>query len=129
MAVMAGRGYVERLIQHRRFSTALEVLSFCFKVRDGDFRLSRVELLLGLVQHVESLEQKQMLARLLKDAPDQYANDPRVADALILAGRLYAEDLDFLTTREILDRIDREYPLWAQEDGYLETKRLLDGVA
>ncbi|MDA0978421.1 MAG: hypothetical protein O3B72_07685 [Proteobacteria bacterium] len=129
LAVMAGRGYIERLIQHRRFSMALEVLSFCFKVSGGDFRLTTVERLLTLVQYVESLEQKRMLARLLKDAPDQYTNDPRVADALIMAGRLYAEDLDFLTTREILDRIEREHPLWAQDDGYLETRRLLDRVS
>ncbi|MBT4494496.1 MAG: hypothetical protein HOC70_14735 [Gammaproteobacteria bacterium] len=118
LAVLVGRGYVERLVQHRQFSDAIEVLGFCYGASGGDFVLHKTSSLLKLTEFVSAGEEKRMLARLLSEVPDRFSRDPNAGDALVLAAKLFAEELVFETASSLLERIEQEYPIWIQNADY-----------
>ncbi len=125
LALMAGQGYIERLVQKRRYTMALDVLNFCFTASGGDYTLQRLRTLMTLATHIRTSEERLMVARLLADAHEHFPRDPRNGDALVLSAKLYADELQLEEAETVLKKIGQSYPMWTQDPDYQKVRELI----
>ncbi len=126
LSIMIGKNYLDRLVQHHLYERSLEVLQYCDNAGGDDFFPSNADLLITLGNIATRPRDKQLLARLLSGVPDKFSHDPKAGDALVLAAKLFAENLNFDEARNQLERIKRDFPYSSQDAEYERVKKLLE---
>ncbi len=111
LAVKAGQGFIERLVERKDFRTAWNVLEFCFEANHKDYRLSSGETAIAMSGQAETRSQKSMMATILGHFEKDFPNHPQTAAALLTAARFTAHDLgNFDGGRKIIARLQSTYP-------------------
>jgi len=111
LAVKAGQGFIERLIESKDFRTAWNILEFCFEANQGDYKLLSGETVLALSSRAETRNHKSIMVTILTHFEKDFPNHPQTTAALLTAARFTAHDLDnFEGGREIIAHLQSTYP-------------------
>lgn len=124
LAVLAGQGYIERLVNQRRDREAWEVMIYCFEHNQNEYHLANGDTTLKLVESAISSQQRKVSAELLRYFDKDFPFHPAAGAALLQAVELLSTDADDLSgARKLLRHIRIKYPAIARERAYqkLET--------
>jgi hypothetical protein len=111
IAVKAGQGFSERLVLKGDFRTAWNVLEFCYSANGNKYRLTSSNVILQLMAKAETSLQKAIVVSLLSHFEEDFPEHPRRSEALLVAARFTAQDLDdFERAREMLEHLHTTYP-------------------
>lgn len=111
LAIRAGQDYISRLVDRGELRTAWDVLEFCFTANKEEYRLTKGTTVFELIDQGDTFLRKKILVHLLSNFETDFPKHPRRAEALLLAARFTAHDLDdFEQAREIMARLRSGFP-------------------
>jgi hypothetical protein len=126
LAIKAGQGYIERLVTGEDFRTCWNVLEFCYAANGNRYKLLSASSVLELSRRAETRIQTKIMVSILRRFEEDFANHPQQAEALLIASRLCAHDLDdFETAREIMAHLHAQYPAIHADKTYQALQALL----
>jgi hypothetical protein len=128
LAVKTGQGYTERLVLKGDFRTAWNVLEFCYVANNKKYRLTSSNVILQLMTQAETGLQKAIVVSLLSHFEEDFPEHPRRSEALLVAARITAEDLDdFERARKMMQHLLTTYPNIYSDKDYQALKIVLAG--
>jgi hypothetical protein len=111
LAIRAGQDYISRLVERDEIRTAWDVLEFCFTANNNEYRLHKGATVFEMIDQGDTSLRKKILAHLLSNFETDFPKHPRTAEALLLAARIIAHDLDdFEQARTIMAKLRSGHP-------------------
>jgi len=126
LAVKAGQGFIERLVARQDYRTCWNVLEFCYSANGESYKLLSAATVLDLSERAETRDQVKIMITLLRQFEEDFPNHPQQAEALLMASRFCAHDLDdFETAREIMAHLHTDYPAIHADKTYQALQAIL----
>ena len=126
LAVKAGQGFIERLVAAEDFRTCWNVLEFCYTANGNSYKLLSASSVLELSRRAETRNQVKIMVSILRRFEEDFANHPQRAEALLIASRFCAHELDdFETASEIMAHLHAQYPAIHADKTYQALQAIL----
>jgi hypothetical protein len=126
LAILAGRGYIDRLLNQQRSREAWDVLRYCFENNQNEYRLSNGDVTLTMMDTTSTSQERRICAELLRFFDKDFPAHPRVSDALLKAVEIMIIDAnDLIGARKLLNHIRIKFPETARKRAYLKLETVL----
>jgi hypothetical protein len=128
LAIKVGQGFTERLIKKGDYRTAWNVLEYCYPANNNKYRLTSSDAILKLMVNAETNLRKAIVVTLIHHFEEDFPDHPKRAEALLVAARYTAQDLDdFDRAREMMEHLYSNYPeIYSDKDYQALTMILSD---
>jgi hypothetical protein len=129
LAVLAGQGYIERLMNQRRDRDAWQAMTYCFEHNQNEYRLSNGDITLKLTESAITSQERKISAELLRFFDKDFPSHPAAEIALIRAVELLSADANDLSgARKLLRHIRIKYPAIARDRAYQKLETALSNL-
>lgn len=121
LAILAGQGYIDRLLNQQRGREAWDVLRYCFEHNENEYRLSNGDITLRMVDTTSTSQEREISAELLRYFDKDFPAHPQASDALLKAVEIMLIDTNDMTSaRKLLTHIRIKFPESARTRAYLK---------
>lgn len=127
MALKLGQSYISSLVKQESYGQAWTVFEICFEKNGMEYKLSSADSLISLSKRAETFSQKNIAVSVLKYFKEDFPNHPDTAQALLLAAKMSADDLDdFKTAKTLMRELRRKHPSIYTDETYLALRKILN---
>ena len=121
LALLAGPGYIERLLNQQRGEEAWKVLRYCYESNQNEHRLASGDTTLKMADSANTSQERIISAELLRYFDKDFPGHPRASDALLRAIEIMLVDTNDITgARKLLNHIRIKFPESARTRAYLK---------
>ncbi|MFT7245609.1 MAG: hypothetical protein ACI82A_002979 [Candidatus Azotimanducaceae bacterium] len=121
LALLAGQGYIERLLNQQRSGEAWNVLRYCYESNQSEYRLASGDTTLRMADNANSSQERIISAELLRYFDKDFPGHPSASDALLRAIEIMLIDTNDITgARKLLNHIRIKFPESARTRVYLK---------
>lgn len=121
LGLLAGQGYIDRLLKQQRSGDAWNVLRYCYKNNQNEYRLASGDSTLRMADAAITSQERIISAELLRYFDKDFPGHPRTSEALLRAIKIMLIDTnDIAGVHKLLNHIRIKFPEAARTRAYLK---------